>query len=268
MGSEAVSWRDHKRAELDHLDLRESKLRKVRLNDAELRAIDLTGADIRGLALIGARIRNADLGDLDITADVWNVTINGVEVAPLIEAELDRRDPDRIKMRPADADGFRTAWDLIEQRWEATVEEARHLDPDRLHASVDDEWSFIETLRHLVFATDAWIRGVLLGDPSPWHPLSLPFDEMNPTPGVPCDRAVRPSLDEVLELRRDRMATMRRVLDGLTDDRLAAHTEPVEGLGFPGTESFPVDEVLRTILNEEWAHRRYAERDLAVLRSS
>jgi hypothetical protein len=26
-------------------------------------------------------------------------------------------------------------------------------------------WSFIETLRHLVFATDSWIRRAMLGDP-------------------------------------------------------------------------------------------------------
>jgi DinB superfamily len=34
-----------------------------------------------------------------------------------------------------------------------------------LHESVGGEWSFIETLRHLVFATDSWIRRAILGDP-------------------------------------------------------------------------------------------------------
>jgi hypothetical protein len=31
-----------------------------------------------------------------------NVTINGVDIGPLVEAELDRRRPDRVKMRPED----------------------------------------------------------------------------------------------------------------------------------------------------------------------
>ncbi len=43
----------------------------------------------------------------------------------------------------------------------------------------------------------------ILGDPSLWDPLDLPWDEMPDTPDVPRDRGARPSLDVVLELRRD-----------------------------------------------------------------
>src|SRR5688500_6796554 len=152
-------------------------------------------------------MRDVDLVDVDITGELRNLTINGVDVAPLITAELDRRYPERRKMRPTTPAGFREAWDVVERLWDGTVERARTLDPPLLHESVDGEWSFIETLRHLVFATDAWIRRALLGDPSPWDPLDLPWDELRDTPGIPRDRAARPSLDEVLALRRDRMTT-------------------------------------------------------------
>jgi uncharacterized damage-inducible protein DinB len=189
----------------------------------------------------------------------------GIDVVPLIDAELNRRYPGRERMRPTDADGYREAWDLLEQMWGETVTKARRLPPELLHESVDGEWSFIETLRHLVFATDSWIRRAILGDPSPWDPLDLPWDEMRDTPGVPRDRDVRPSLDEVLELRRDRMATVREVVDGLTDESLAGDTEPVEGPGWPEPRSYPVRECLLIILNEEWEHRLYAERDLDAL---
>jgi len=118
---------------------------------------------------------------------------------------------------------------------------------------------------HLVFATDAWVRRAVLGDPSPWHPLDLPHDEMPDLPGVPRDREVRPSLDEVLVLRADRMATAHALLADLTDDRLAELTEPVEGPGYPRSESFPVRDCLEIVVNEEWEHRLYAERDLDVL---
>jgi hypothetical protein len=168
-------------------------------------------------------------------------------------------------MRPADPDGFREAWGILERLWGETVARARGLPPGLLHEQVDGEWSFIETLRHLVCATDSWIRRGILGDPSPWDPLDLPWDEMPDTPGMPRDRAARPSLDVVLELRRDRMSTVRQVIAGLTGESLDGHTKPVEGPGWPPPRSFPVRECLLCILNEEWEHRLYAERDLATL---
>jgi DinB superfamily len=116
-----------------------------------------------------------------------------------------------------------------------------------------------------VFATDSWIRRAILGDPSPWDPLDLPWDEMPDTPGVPRDRDARPSLETVLELRRDRMSTVRMVIEGLTNESLDSHTEPVEASGWPEPRSYPVRECLLVILNEEWEHRLYAERDLVVL---
>src|ERR671910_168042 len=44
-----------------------------------------------------------------------------VDVVPLVEAELDRRYPDRVKMRPTEADGFREAWDILDRLWQRTV---------------------------------------------------------------------------------------------------------------------------------------------------
>jgi hypothetical protein len=143
-------------------------------------------------------------------------------------------------MRPADVGGFREAWDILERLWQQTVARARAMAPELLHERVGGEWSFIETLRHLVFATDAWVKRAILGEPSPWHPLDLPHDEMPDEPSVPRDRGARPSLDEVLALRADRMATVRQVIAGLTDEKLAGLTEPVTEPGYPEPESFAV----------------------------
>jgi DinB superfamily len=227
--------------------------------------VNLSDARFRSLLLNGTTFRSVFADRMEIDGPIQQLVVNGVDVMPLVEAELNRRDPDRVKMRPEDADGFREAWDILERRWTATVERARVLPPELLHAGVDEEWSFIQTLRHLTFATDAWVGRALLGDPAPWDPLDLPFDEMPPAPGMPWDRAVRPSLDEVLVLRADRQATVRRVLADLTDERLDEMTEPVQGPGWPPPESFPVRECLTVVLSEEWEHRRYAERDLDVL---
>jgi hypothetical protein len=101
-----------------------------------------------------------------------------------------------------------------------------------LHEQVDGEWSF-ETLRHLGFATGSWVSRAILSDPKPWHPMALPWYEMPGIPGVPRDRTVRPSLETVLELRRDRMSTVRDVINGLTSESLDGHAEAVEGPAGP-----------------------------------
>ena len=249
-------------------DLRGSRFERVDLSGAQLSNVDLSGARFRDVDLSGAVIRGVELVGVEIDGEIENVTINGVDIGPLVNAELDRRDPDRAKMRPADPAGFREAWDILERLWGQTVERARRLPPGLLYESVDGEWSFIETLRHLVFATDAWIRRAILGDPSPWDSLGLPWDGMPETPGVPRDRGARPSLDTVLELRRDRMSTVRQVIEGLTAESLDAETKPVEAPGWPPPRSFPVRECLLIILNEEWEHRLYAERDLDALEAA
>lgn len=236
-------------------DLRGSTFREVDLRDSHFREVWFGNVVMRGVALV----------DVDIDGEIDNLRINGVDVVPLVEAQLDRLMPDRVKMRPTDADGFREAWDILERLWAGTVDRARMFTTEQLNESVDGEWSFMQTLRHLAYATDCWVNRVLLGDPIPFHRLDLPFDGAEPHPDVSLDTEARPPLDEVLELRADRMATVRRVLEELTDDRLAEHTEPVEGPSWPPGDSYPVKEALLTVLNEEWQHRLYAERDLDLI---
>ncbi|GAA2740109.1 DinB family protein [Terrabacter aerolatus] len=262
-----VTYDDQQGARFERVRLTGATFEDVYLDGARLHDVDLRGASLRMVDLRGLRARDVWLEDVDITGDVENLVINGVDVAPLIEAELDRRDPDRAKMRPTDAAGYREAWDVVERLWAGTVERARTFSPEQLHERVDGEWSFIETLRHLVFATDAWVCRALLGDAEPWDALDLPHDDMPDSPPVPRDRTARPSLDEVLVLRADRMATVRRVIEGLSDEALSGTTAPVTAPGYPEPESYAVTRILRTILSEEWHHRQYAERDLTALES-
>lgn len=252
-------------ADYTHQDLRGSRFDRVDLSGSQFRASDLTGTQFRAVELGHVVMRGVELFDVDISGEIMNVTINGVDIGPLVTAELDRRYPERAKMRPTDPAGFREAWDIVERLWSETVGRARRLEPELLHESVGDEWSFTETLRHLVFATDCWVRRVILGDPAPWDPLDLPWEEMPDAPGVPRDRTARPSLDTVLELRRGRMFTVRQFIEGLTEESLDGHTTPVEGPGWPQPRSYPVRQCLLVILNEEWEHRLYAERDLAAV---
>jgi len=255
-------------------DLSEARFERVSLRHATLRNVDLTGVQIRGALFMGNRMRGVELIDVEISGELRNVLVNGVDIAPLVDAELDRRMPERAKMRPEDADGFREAWAILERLWESTLARARTLHgaaPDDaalndavLHESVDDEWSFIQTLRHLNFAGAAWVNRMILGDASPWHPLDLPWDEAPGWDGIPWDREARPSLDEVLAIRRERQATVRGVIAALTDERLAEKVTRDEP-GWPRAETHTVHNCLRIVLNEEWEHRLFAERDLTAL---
>jgi hypothetical protein len=236
------------------------------LTGARFRNVDLSGATFESTELSDVTMRGVEMVHVHISGEVLDFVINGVDVAPLVEAELDRIHPDRVKMRPDDADGFREGYAVISGLWDGTVDRARALDPALLHESVDGEWTFTETLRHLSFATAAWVGRAILGNPAPWHPLDLPWDQMPDMEGIPRDRSARPSLDEVLALRGERRALVRDYLESLTNEQLAEDTAPIEGPGWPREgEAFPVKECLLIVLNEEWWHRQYAERDVAVL---
>jgi uncharacterized damage-inducible protein DinB len=245
-------------------DLSSPTFEHTRLRDAHFSWIDLAGAWVRHAGVRGVRMRGVELADVQIDGELENVVINGVDIGPLVEAEMVRQDPDYAKMKPQSAAEFREAWDTLERRWAATVERARSLEPALLHERVEDEWSFIETLRHLCYATDAWINRVYLGNADPWSPSTCRSTPSGTCSG-PTTRTSAPTLDEVLALRADRQATVRRVFVALTDADLDGHTAPVEGNGWPPPDSYPVAEALSIVVNEEWHHRRFAERDLAVL---
>jgi len=250
----------------DFKDLTGSEFTRADLSGSRFTAVLFNGSTIDNSDLFNVMMRGVEIADTTIGGEIKNLVINGVDVAPLVDAELDRRHPERPKFRPSTADGFREAWDINERQWAATVARARRLAPEQLHESVGGEWSFIQTLRHLAFASESWVGRCIVGVEFPWHPLSLPWDQATPIPELPNDRDARPSLDEALALRHRAMAVVRGVVDGLTDDRLDVETAPLVGPGWPPAgATFPVRECLLIVLNEEWWHRQYAERDLAVL---
>jgi len=245
-------------------DLSGARFQNVSLRDATFTRVDFAGVQVRGARFHGASLRGVELANVEINGELENCIVNGVDVGPLVEQELDRRMPDRVKMRATTPDEFRAAWAILERLWTETVARAQSLPEDKLHERVDGEWSFIQTLRHLGFATAAWIERMTLGNASPWHPLDLPWEEAPGWDGIPWDREARPSLDEVLALRARRQATVREVMASLTDEQLAStivQTEP----GWPRSDAMPFVMPLRVVVNEEWEHRLYAERDLGRL---
>jgi len=67
-----------------------------------------------------------------------------------------------------------------------------------------------------------------------------------------------------MEVRADRLAVIRRILDDVTDDELGRLCTRSPAPGYPD-EPRTVGRCLGVVMREECEHRRYAVRDLAVL---
>lgn len=150
-------------------DLEGAQFVDVNLPGARFVRSDLTGAVMRGVDVAGADI------DAPWLLEGGNVLrVNGVDVVPFVEAELNRRFPGRAEKRAADPDGLRAAWAALERTWSATLGRAAAMPAGAVEISVDGEWSFAQTLRHLVMATDTWLRKAILEIEQPYHPIGQP----------------------------------------------------------------------------------------------
>jgi hypothetical protein len=253
-------------ADFTRQDLRGSRFERVLLGEARFESVDLGGAQfravnfsdtrLRAVAMRGVVMRGVELVDTDINGEIQNVTINGVDIGPLVD------------IRTAPRCGRRTPKDSATRgRRSSDCGTA----PSSVHARsipnfCTNRWAANgRSSRRCATSCSPLTRGSVARCSATRRQLDLPWDEMPDTPGVPRDRDARPSLDEVLELRRDRIATVRDVIGALTDESLLAHTKPVDAPRWPAPVSFPVRQCLSCILNEEWEHRLYAERDLDAL---
>ena len=66
-------------------------------------------------------------------------------------------------------------------------------------------------------------------------------------------------------MHADRMAVVGAQIGALTDERLEEMTEPNPAPGYPPADSYTVRRCLAACVIEEWEHRRFIDRDLAVL---
>jgi DinB superfamily len=224
---------------------------------------DFSYARLHGPNFEGAKITDGWLANADISAFIGGLRINGVMVAPLVTAELDRMFPERILLRASDPDGLAEAWALIERVWADTVSRARALPEALLSERVDGEWSFLETLRHLIFATGCWYYRMIQGSEQPYHAWGVTAS-FSDAAAIGLDDTANPALDDILTVRTHQMDDVRQTIQGLDPQALERICEPPATPGHP-TKAHSVLECLHVILDEEWEHSRYANRDLEVL---
>ena len=240
------------------------------LKGATFRDRDLTGARFQECDLSEVVMRGVEVRDLEIDAP-WlfegssTLRVNGVDVVAFVDEELDRRFPGRAASRATDPDGLRAAWAELEQAWAVTLERAAALPAGAVERSVDGEWSFAQTLRHLVLATDMWLGRGILELEQPFHPLGLTDNSMA---DEGWDTSVfatgAPSYADVLAARADRVRMVREFLAGVGPDQLTeSHPNPHAPEHHVTTLS-----CLHTILHEEWEHHRFALRDLDAIEAA
>ncbi|WP_454853032.1 DinB family protein [Promicromonospora soli] len=235
------------------------------LRGAQIRGVDLSGAQFREVGLNGVRMRGVELGGADIDGDIYGLRINGVEVEPLVEAELNRRHPERALLQDRTVTGLRAALEAFDRMWEATYERVASMPPGTVDVSVDEEWSFAQTLRHLVFCSDGWLRWGAQGRREDvFWPAGVPHSAFAAdAPALGIDPAAAPSYDEVLEVRRRRVREVRDFLDAVTSEQAGSPAEPPPWMD--QSEPFVVAQCVWVVLTEEWHHHSYATRDLDLV---
>ena len=223
---------------------------------------DLSGAWFKDVNLQFARLRAVDLINAEIWGSIAGLVINGIEIEPLIEAELERRYPGRATLFASDPDGVRTAWTTIENLWSMTTERALRLPESALHERVDGEWSFLETLRHLVMVDDGLLRQVRDRD-RPIYALGVPHTPQREMFRPVIDLDADPPAAEVLATRQERFAEVRELVGSYDEAELRRTCErlPLD----PSGMDMPVLYCFWRTLNEEWEHHSFAVRDLEIL---
>nr|MDQ2812749.1 DinB family protein [Actinomycetota bacterium] len=154
----------------------------------------------------------------------------------------------------------------VERTWAATLDRVAAMPAGTAGVSVGGEWSFAQTLRHLIMATDTWLGRAILGTGQPYHPIGQP--NAGAEDGGRLDMSVftmvTPSYADVLEVRAGRVAAVRDYLAAVTPGGLAqTRQHPWDPAGRPTILS-----CLHVILNEEWEHHRFAVRDLDAIKAT
>jgi DinB superfamily/Pentapeptide repeats (8 copies) len=241
---------------------RSDDLRGAEFVGADLRGARFVEADLSGVVMRGVDVHGADIDAPWIFDGESFLRVNGVDVIPFVEAELNCRFPGRADRRAGDPDGLRAARAALERTWACTVERVGAMPAGTVDISVGGEWSFAQTLRHLVLATDMWLGRAILEVEQPFHPIGL-ADTGTEVDGLDMSifATATPSYSEVLEARAGHVAMVREFLATVTSGELAAARSNPHDPECPETTL----SCLHVILEEEWEHHRYAVRDLDAI---
>ena len=99
------------------------------VRDRNLRGTRFVGCDLSGVVVRGSEVAGMEVDSPWLMEGGARLLVNGVDVVPLVDAELNRRFPGRELRSATSPAGLRDAWAAVEAAWEATLARATAMAP-------------------------------------------------------------------------------------------------------------------------------------------
>lgn len=241
---------------------RSDDLKGAEFVGANLQGARFTECGLSGIVVRGSEIARAELDSPWLFEGESFLLVNGVDVLPLVDAELNRRFPGRELRHAVTPADLRAGWAALQRAWQAALDRAAAMPAGTVDISVAGEWSFAQTLRHLVMAIDTWLNKAILQRPDPYHPIGQPDGSFTADGADDSVFSTEvPAYAGVLEVWAGRQTMVRDFLAGVSPLELDAARRNPHAPEYQET----VRSCLHTIIEEEWEHLRYALRDLDAI---
>ena len=208
----------------EHRDLSESTFHDVRLRGSTFQNVNLEGVTIQDATLAGLAIRNAYIG---------GITIDGIRIDRLVEAERDRRDPERVRLRMSDRfdpEVVRGVLSRLAELRAVFIAQLRTAASEVLaRRPAPDSWSAIEIVRHLVFAEDLYLNRWILRNDEPWNEFGLlPEFLVNRSGYAAVGRRPTDDVETVLEPWECLHGRFQKYVDDVTPEMLRQETSDID----------------------------------------
>jgi hypothetical protein len=238
------------------------------LSGATFHSVNLQKARFDDVNLSGASICNANLENFSIDDSyIKGLTIYGFDVYQLISNELDRQEPERVRLRMKDRYNPENVRQVLQHLDELRQDFHRWLletDPSLLATRpAEGEWSVVEVIRHLLYSEDLFLNRRILGNQEPWNPHGLLPDFLEDDPAY-AGVGSQP-IEDIGTLLNAWDAIHARMSDFVASVTEAVLRRPLRDLAYGhGT----VGDVLQGMAHHDLDHIRQAEKAVRSLRNS
>lgn len=273
----------------EHKEMQGSVFKEVNLNNSRFDLDNLTGAAFNMVNMPDSIFSNTGLNNSvfkcsnlenSVITDTFlknmkisfclydGLTIDGIEVLPLVEAEKDRLDPERIRLRiknPFDPDEVKKVMHHLDEMRDGFYSFLRSTPHERLVKKPKgiDRWSALEHVRHLVFAEDLYLNHRLLNNYIPYNPIGMIPDFLKNDPSF-YEVGSKPTedLEEVLSVWSSIHEEMKKYIMHITPELLKSELDINPG----SPEKVTVGYIIQMLPPHVLLHIRMAEKAIEEVR--
>ncbi len=275
----------------EHKEMQGSVFKEVNLNNSRFDLTSITGAAFNMVNMPDSVFSNTSLNNsvfkcsnlenaviaetflrnMKISFCLYDgLTIDGIEVLPLVEAEKDRLDPERIRLRiknPFDPDEVKKVMHHLDEVRDGFYAFLRSTPHELLIKKPKgiDRWSALEHVRHLVFAEDLYLNHRLLNNNIPYNPIGMIPDFLKNDPSFN-EVGSKPTeyLDEVLSAWSCIHAEMTKYILKITQELLKRELDMNPG----GPQKVTVGYIIQMLPPHDLLHIRMAEKAIEEVKMS